>query len=242
MKNKIALVVGAGDNLGSAICKCFSNEGFIVVACRRNGDKLVTLKNEIETSGGIFYGHSLDARKEKDVIEFIKNTEKNIGPIDAAIYNIGGNIKFGITETTARKYYKTWEMAAFGAFLVGREVANYMMGRKSGTIIFTGATASVRGAGGFAAFSGAKHAKRSLAQSMARELGPKGIHVAHVVIDGAIDTPWIKELFNDYYKEKKAIDGLMNPKDIAKNYLWIHKQPRNAWTHEIDLRPWVEKW
>ena len=242
MKNKIALVVGAGDNLGSAICKCFSNEGFIVVACRRNGDKLVTLKNEIETSGGIFYGHSLDARKEKDVIEFIKNTEKNIGPIDAAIYNIGGNIKFGIRETTSRKYYKTWEMAAFGAFLVGREVANYMMGRKSGTIIFTGATASVRGADGFAAFSGAKHAKRSLAQSMARELGPKGIHVAHVVIDGAIDTPWIKELFKDYYKEKKAIDGLMNPKDIAENYLWIHKQPRNAWTHEIDLRPWVEKW
>ena len=242
MKNKIVLVVGAGDNLGSAICKCFSNEGFIVVACRRNGDKLITLKNEIETSGGIFYGHSLDARKEKDVIEFIKNTEKNIGPIDAAIYNIGGNIKFGITETTARKYYKTWEMAAFGAFLVGREVANYMMGRKSGTIIFTGATASVRGADGFAAFSGAKHAKRSLAQSMARELGPKGIHVAHVVIDGAIDTPWIKELFKDYYKEKKAIDGLMNPKDIAENYLWIHKQPRNAWTHEIDLRPWVEKW
>ena len=242
MKNKIALVVGAGDNLGSAICKCFSNEGFIVVACRRNGNKLVTLKNEIETSGGIFYGHSLDARKEKDVIEFIKNTEKNIGPIDAAIYNIGGNIKFGITETTARKYYKTWEMAAFGAFLVGREVANYMMGRKMGTIIFTGATASVRGADGFAAFSGAKHAKRSLAQSMARELGPKGIHVAHVVIDGAIDTPWIKELFKDYYKEKKAIDGLMNPNDIAVNYLWLHKQPRNAWTHEIDLRPWVEKW
>ena len=242
MKNKIALVVGAGDNLGSAICKCFSNEGFIVVACRRNGDKLVTLKNEIETSGGICYGQSLDARKEKDVIEFIKNIEKNIGPIDAAIYNIGGNIKFGITETTSQKYYKTWEMAAFGAFLIGREVANYMINRESGTIIFTGATASVRGADGFAAFSGAKHAKRSLAQSMARELGPKGIHVAHVVIDGAIDTPWIKELFQDYYNEKKAIDGLMNPNDIAGNYLWLYKQPRNAWTHEIDLRPWVEKW
>ena len=242
MKNKIALVVGAGDNLGSAICKCFSNEGFIVVAARRNGDKLANLQKEIETKGGVFYGYSLDARKENDVIEFIKNIEKNIGPIDAAIYNIGGNIKFGITETTSRKYYKTWEMATFGAFLIGREVANYMMDRKSGTIIFTGATASVRGADGFAAFSGAKHAKRSLAQSMARELGPKGIHVAHIVIDGAIDTPWIKELFQDYYNEKKAIDGLMNPKDIADNYLWLHKQPRNAWTHEIDLRPWVEKW
>ena len=242
MKNKVALVVGAGDNLGSAICKCFSNDGFIVVAARRNGDKLANLQKEIETTGGVFHGYSLDARKENDVIEFIKNIEKNIGPIDAAIYNIGGNIKFGITETTSRKYYKTWEMATFGAFLIGREVANYMMDRKSGTIIFTGATASVRGADGFAAFSGAKHAKRSLAQSMARELGPKGIHVAHIVIDGAIDTPWIKELFQDYYNEKKAIDGLMNPKDIADNYLWLHKQPRNAWTHEIDLRPWVEKW
>ena len=242
MKNKIALVVGAGDNLGSAICRSFSNEGFTVVAARRNGDKLVTLQKEIETTDGIFYGYSLDARKENDVVEFIKNIEKNIGPIDAAIYNIGGNIKFGVTETTSQKYYKTWEMAAYGAFLIGREGANYMKERKSGTIIFTGATASVRGADGFAASSGAEHAQRSLAQSMARELGPKGIHVAHIVIDGAIDTPWIKELFQDYYNEKKATDGLMSPKDIADNYLWLHKQPRNAWTHEIDLRPWVEKW
>ena len=242
MKNKVALVIGAGDNLGSAICKCFSNDGFTVVAARRNGDKLVTLHNEIEAMGGVFYGHSLDARKENDVIKFIKNIEKNIGPIDAAIYNIGGNIKFGITETTSQKYYKTWEMSAFGAFLIGREVANYMIERKSGTIMFTGATASVRGGDGFSAFSGAKHAKRALAQSMARELGPKGIHVAHVVIDGAIDTPWIKQLFKDYYNEKKAIDGLMNPNDIASNYLWLHKQSRNAWTHEMDLRPWVEKW
>ena len=242
MKNKVALIIGAGDNLGSAICKCFSNDDFVVVAARRNGDKLVTLQNEIETTGGVFHGYSLDARKENDVVEFIKKIEKNIGPIDAAIYNIGGNIKFGITETTSRKYYKTWEMAAFGAFLFGREVANYMIERKSGTIMFTGATASVRGGDGFSAFSGAKHAKRSLAQSMARELGPKGIHVAHVVIDGAIDTPWIKELFQDYYNEKKPIDGLMNPNDIAGNYLWLHKQPRNAWTHEMDLRPWNEKW
>ena len=133
-------------------------------------------------------------------------------------------------------------MAAFGAFLIGREVAKCMLGRKAGTIIFTGATASIRGRDGFSAFAGAKHAKRSLAQSMARELGPQGIHVAHVVIDGAIDTPWIKELFNDFYNEKKDLDGLMNPNDIANNYLWLHKQPRNAWTHEIDLRPWIEKW
>ena len=133
-------------------------------------------------------------------------------------------------------------MAAFGAFLMGREVAKKMIPRKKGTIIFTGATASIRGGDGFAAFAGAKHAKRALAQSMARELGPKGIHVAHVIIDGAIDTPWIKKLFPDYFKEKKKIDGLMNPDDIARNYIMLHKQPRNAWTQELDLRPWVEKW
>ena len=133
-------------------------------------------------------------------------------------------------------------MAAFGAFLMGREVAKKMIPRKKGTIIFTGATASVRGGDGFAAFAGAKHAKRALAQSMARELGPKGIHVAHVIIDGAINTPWIKKLAPDYVKEKKKIDGIMNPDDIASNYIMLHKQSRNAWTQELDLRPWVEKW
>jgi NAD(P)-dependent dehydrogenase (short-subunit alcohol dehydrogenase family) len=242
MKNKVALVIGAGDNLGSAIAKCFASEGYTIVAARRNGDKLNALKDYIEGKGGIFYGYSLDARKENDVISFIKEIEKNIGSIEVAIYNVGGNIKFGITETSSQKYYKTWEMAAFGAFLIGKEVAKYMITRKVGTIIFTGATASMRGGDGFSAFSGAKQAKRALAQSMSRELGPKGIHVAHVVIDGAIDTPWIKELFNDFYNEKKGLDGLMNPNDIAQNYLWLHKQPRNAWTHEMDLRPWIEQW
>ena len=145
---------------------------------------------------------------------------------------IGGSIGGGLV----------WEMAAFGAFLMGREVAKKMVPRKKGTIIFTGASASVRGKEGFAAFSGAKHAKRALSQSMARELGPKGIHVAHIVIDGAIDTPWVNELFPDYVKEKKKVDGLMNPDDIAQNYLMIHNQPKNAWTYEIDLRPWVETW
>ena len=242
MKNKVALVIGAGDNLGSAIAKCFSNEGYIIVAARRNGDKLNILKEEIELKDGVFHGYSLDARKEEEIINLIEEVEQHIGLIDVAIYNIGGNINFGITETTSKKYYKTWEMAAYGAFLTGREVAKHMLPRKRGTIIFTGATASIRGGKGYAAFSGAKHAKRSLAQSMARELGPRGIHIAHIVIDGAIDTPWIKELFSEFYNEKKEKDGLMNPNDIAQNYLWIHNQPRNAWTHEIDLRPWIETW
>ena len=185
---------------------------------------------------------SLDARKEEDVINFIEKIENEIGEINVAVYNIGANIRFNILETTSRKYYKVWEMAAFGAFLMGREVARKMLPRKKGTIIFTGATASVRGKEGFAAFSGAKQAKRALAQSMAKELAPKGIHVAHIIVDGAIDTPWVNKLFPEYVKEKKKIDGLMKPDDIAQNYLVLHNQPKNAWTFELDLRPWVETW
>ena len=239
MKNKVALVIGAGNNLGAAIARCFSSEGYTVVAARRSGDKLITLQNEIEAKGGIFYGYSLDARKEDDVINFVKEVETNVGPIEVAIYNIGGNIKFGITETTSQKYYKTWEMAAFGAFLIGREVAKCMLERKAGTIIFTGATASIRGSDGFSAFAGAKHAKRSLAQSMARELGPHGVHVAHMIIDGAIDTPWIKENFPDTYALKEK-DGILRPEKIAETYWNVHSQDRSAWTQELDLRPYME--
>ena len=242
MKKKVALVIGAGTSLGSAVARCFARDGLTAVVARRTGEELSTLKKEIEDFGGTCHPFSLDARKEDDVINLINKIENEIGEIAVAVYNIGANIKFGITETTSQKYYKVWEMAAFGAFLMGREVAKKMIPRKKGTIIFTGATASVRGGDGFAAFAGAKHAKRALAQSMARELGPKGIHVAHVIIDGAIDTPWVNKLFPDYVKEKKKIDGLMNPDDIASNYIMLHKQSRNAWTQELDLRPWVEKW
>jgi NAD(P)-dependent dehydrogenase (short-subunit alcohol dehydrogenase family) len=240
--DKVALIIGAGENLGSSIARCFAKEKFKVVVARRNGETLNSLKSEIEEEGGICHSFSLDARKENDVIKFIEEIENEIGPIEVAVYNIGANIKYNITETTSQKYYKVWEMAAFGAFLMGREVSKKMIQRKKGTIIFTGATASMRGGDGFSAFSGAKHAKRALAQSMARELGPKGIHVAHIIIDGAIDTPWVKENFPEFVKQKKDIDGLMNPDDIALNYLWIYKQPKNAWTHELDLRPWIEKW
>ena len=241
-QKKVALVIGAGSSLGSAIARVFASDNYTTVVARRNGDELGPLKEEIESKGGECLSFSLDARKEEDVINFIEKIENEIGEINVAVYNIGANIRFNILETTSRKYYKVWEMAAFGAFLMGREVAKKMVPRKKGTIIFTGASASVRGKEGFAAFSGAKHAKRALSQSMARELGPKGIHVAHIVIDGAIDTPWVNELFPDYVKEKKKVDGLMNPDDIAQNYLMIHNQPKNAWTYEIDLRPWVETW
>ena len=241
-QRKVALVIGAGSSLGSAIARVFASDNYTTVVARRNGDELGPLKEEIESKGGECLSFSLDARKEEDVINFIEKIENEIGEINVAVYNIGANIRFNILETTSRKYYKVWEMAAFGAFLMGREVARKMLPRKKGTIIFTGATASVRGKEGFAAFSGAKQAKRALAQSMAKELAPKGIHVAHIIVDGAIDTPWVNKLFPEYVKEKKKIDGLMKPDDIAQNYLVLHNQPKNAWTFELDLRPWVETW
>jgi short-subunit dehydrogenase len=145
-----------------------------------------------------------------------------------------------ILEETARKYFKVWEMACFAGFLTAREAALRMVPRGKGTILFTGATASLRGGANFAAFAGAKHALRALAQSMARELGPKGVHVAHVVVDGAIDTEFIRSNFPERYALKDQA-GILDPGHIADMYWMLHTQPRDAWTHELDLRPWMEK-
>ncbi|WP_180024785.1 SDR family oxidoreductase [Acinetobacter sp. YH1901134] len=238
---KVALVIGAGDATGGEIAKRFAREGYIACMTRRNADKLQPLIDEIEQLGGKAYGFASDARKEEKVIELIEHIESNIGPIEVMVFNIGANVPCSILEETARKYFKIWEMACFSAFLTGREVAKRMVTRERGTIIFTGATAGVRGAAGFAAFAGAKHALRALAQSMARELGPRNIHVAHVVVDGAIDTDFIKDTFPDLYAKKEQ-DGILNPVHIAENYWHLSQQPRDAWTHELDLRPWMEHW
>jgi len=235
------LVVGAGDATGGAIARRFAREGFIACVTRRTEEKLAPLLERIRADGGEAHGFGSDARKEEDVIELVARIERDIAPIGVAVFNVGGNVRFGITETTAQVYRKVWEMGCFAGFLVGREVAKAMLPRKQGTILFTGATASLRGSAGFAAFAGAKHGLRSLAQSMARELGPQGIHVAHVVIDGAIDTPFIAERFPERYA-LKAQDGILSPDAIAENYWQLHRQHRSAWTHELDLRPWIEKW
>lgn len=238
---KVALVVGAGDATGSAIARRFAKEGFIACVARRNGDQLTPLVEQIEAEGGRAVPFGCDCRKEDLVIDLVETIERDIGPIEVAVHNIGGNVHFPITETTARVYFKVWEMGCFSGFLTGREVAKRMLQRQRGTILFTGATASMRGGAGFAGFAGAKHGLRALAQSMARELGPEGIHVAHVVIDGAIDTKWIEEMFPDRYALKDR-DGILNPDMIAENYWSLHCQPHSAWTHELDLRPWIESW
>lgn len=240
-ENKAILVIGAGDATGGAIARRFAREGYIACVTRRSAEKLEPLLAQIRGNGGRAHGFGSDARQEDEMVGLIERIEREIAPIEVAVFNIGGNVRFPITETTAKVYFKVWEMACFAGFLMGREAARVMLPRGRGTILFTGATASLRGRDGFAAFAGAKHALRALAQSMARELGPKGIHVAHPVIDGAIDTPWIRENFPERYALKEK-DGILNPDSIAETYWQLHCQPRNAWTHEIDLRPWSEPW
>jgi len=242
--NKVALVIGAGDATGGAIARRFARGGYAACATRRSLDKLQPLLEQIRTDGGTAYGFASDARKEEEVVALIEQIEATIGPIEVLVFNIGANAPSSILEETSRKYFKIWEMACFSGFLNGREVARRMVTRtapdRPQTIIFTGATASLRGGANFGSFAGAKHALRALAQSMARELGPRGIHVAHSIIDGAIDTEFIRDNFPERYA-LKAQDGILNPDHIADQYWMLHTQPRDAWTHELDLRPYMEK-
>ena len=238
---KVALVIGAGDATGGAIAKRFAAGGYTACVTRREADKLVPLVESIAAAGGRAHGFGSDARKEEEVVALVEQIERDIGAIEVLVFNIGANVPCSILEETARKYFKIWEMACFGGFLNGREVAKRMVTRGRGTILFTGATAGLRGSANFAAFAGAKHALRALAQSMARELGPRGIHVGHVVVDGAIDTEFIRSTFPERYALKEQ-DGILNPEHIAENYWNLHVQPRDAWTFELDLRPYMEKW
>lgn len=241
-KQKSCIVIGAGDATGSAIAQRFAQGGYDVAMVRRprNIETLEKKVAELNAKGLKAHAYGVDARDEDAIIALFKNVEQDIAPIGVTVFNIGANVFFPITETTAQVYRKVWEMAAYAGFLCGREAAQYMKKQGEGTIIFTGATASIRGGAGFAAFASAKFALRALAQSMARELAPQNIHVIHSIIDGAIDTKWIAKNFPERYTLKK-IDGILNPNDIAEVYYQTHKQNRTAWTHELDLRPYMEK-
>ncbi|MDP1626089.1 SDR family oxidoreductase [Parvibaculum sp.] len=238
-ERKAAIVIGAGDATGGAIARRFAKGGYVACVTRRSEEKLIPLLDQIRSDGGEARGFGSDARKEEEVVELFATVEREVGPVELMVFNIGANVNFPILEMTERVYRKVWEMGAYSGFLTGREAARVMVPRGKGTIIFTGATASLRGGAGFSAFAGAKFALRALAQSMARELGPKGIHVAHPIIDGAIDTAFIRDNFPARYTLKDE-DGILNPDHIAEMYWQLHMQPRDAWTHELDLRPWME--
>lgn len=234
-------VVGAGDFIGAAIVRRFAAEGYAVFAGRRNGDKLAPLVADVEAAGGACAGRTLDARDEAQVAAFLDEAEA-AAPLAACVFNVGGNVRFPILDTTERVFRKVWEMSCLGGFLAGREAARIMLPRGRGSIFFTGATASLRGASGYAAFASAKAGLRAVAQSMARELGPQGIHVAHLVIDSAVDTEWVRARIGAEQAAALAPDALMRPASIAEAYWRMHNQTRDAWTHEMDLRPHGERW
>ena len=239
----VCLVVGAGDGVGGAIARAFGKEGLEVCITRRarNIDQLEELAQSIRDAGGKAHAFGVDARSEDEMIALFDRIEREVGPLEVVVFNIGANVRFDLTETTSRVFQKVWEMACFAGFLTGREAARVMLPRGKGTILFTGASASLRGRQGFSAFSAAKQALRAVAQSAAKELGPRGIHVAHVVVDGAIDGVFARTNIPDR-QERVDRDDILKPEEIANNYVWLHKQQRSAWTHELDLRPWSESW
>jgi NAD(P)-dependent dehydrogenase (short-subunit alcohol dehydrogenase family) len=240
-ESRAALVVGAGPGLGGAVARRFAREGYVACVVRRKEADLEPLCAEIEARGGNALAFGVDARNEDEVVALFDRIEREVAPVEVAVHNIGANVSFPIREMTTRVYFKVWQMGCLSGFLVGREAARRMVPRGRGTILFTGATASLRGRRGMAAFAGAKSALRALAQSMARELGPEGVHVAHVIVDGAIDMPWIRENFPQIVEERGE-GALLQPDAIAESYWQLHRQPRSAWTHELDLRPHIEPW
>ena len=236
-------VIGAGDFIGAEIAKKFAAEGFTVFAGRRNGDKLAPLVAEIEAAGGSIVARSLDARKEEEVTAFLNDADAH-APLEVCIFNVGANVNFPLLETTERVFRKVWEMACYSGFLAGREAARLMLPRGQGNIFFTGATAGLRGGAGYAAFASAKFGIRAVAQAMARELGPSNIHVAHLIIDSGVDTEWVRQRRLESLGPDALAnpDLLMPPASVAESYWQLYSQPRSAWTFEMEIRPFGEKW
>jgi NAD(P)-dependent dehydrogenase (short-subunit alcohol dehydrogenase family) len=240
-----AAVIGAGDFIGAAIAKKFAGEGFTVFVGRRNGERLAPLLAEIEAAGGRAVGRSLDARKEDEIKAFLEAAEA-AAPLDVCIFNVGANVNFRLLETTERVFRKVWEMACCAGFLTAREAARLMLPRSRGNIFLTGATAGLRGGVGYAAFASAKFGLRAVAQSAARELGPQGIHVAHLIIDAGVDTAWVRERIKAREGEAAlanlAPGRLMRPQSVAEAYWQIFEEPPDAWSFEREIRPFGERW
>jgi NAD(P)-dependent dehydrogenase (short-subunit alcohol dehydrogenase family) len=244
-RNATAAIVGAGDYIGAAIARRFAAEGFTIFAGRRNGEKLAPLAAAIEADGGTAFTRSLDARKEEEIVKFLEDANQH-APLEVCIFNIGANVRFPLIETTERVFRKVWEMACYSGFLTVREAARLMLPHGQGNIFVTGATASQRGAAGYAAFASAKFGLRAVAQSAARELGPQNIHVAHLIIDAGVDTQFVRDRIKSQGGEEALANiqpgQLMRPESVANAYWDLYRQPRDAWTFEHEIRPFGERW
>ncbi len=236
----VAVIAGVGEGLGYALGKRFAKGGYNVALVARNAERLARLANAIKAAGGQAFAAPTDVRTEGEVVALFDEVEAEHGAVEVAVYNAGANYRASILETPADMFEKVWKLGCYAGFLFAREAARRMAPRCKGTILFTGATASVRGASNFAAFAAAKGGLRQVAQSMARELGPKHIHVAHVVIDGMIDTVAVRARFPERVKEMPE-NSMLDTDAIAEAFYAIHVQPSSAWTFESDLRPFLEK-
>jgi len=231
MAQDVALIVGVGPGLGAALARRFAEGGFAVAVAARDAGRLRALAQEI---GGRAY--ACDAADAASVERLFEEVERDLGTPHVSIYNAGAYAPGAVIEIEAAEFERCWRILCLGGFLVGQGAARSMVPAGRGTILFTGATASLRGGANFANLAVGKFGLRAVAQSMARELGPKGIHVAHVIIDGQIRSKRYAHL-----EKQRPPDGLLDPAAIAETFWHLHTQPRSAWTLELDLRPWVEK-
>jgi NAD(P)-dependent dehydrogenase (short-subunit alcohol dehydrogenase family) len=236
-----AIIVGAGGGIGAAVAQVLASDGFSVVVSRRTGDALKPLVESIEASGGAALAVPADASDESQVIDLFERAESAFGPPVFTLFNAAGFIRAPIRDLDSRQFEEMWRSTSYGGFLVGREAARRMVPQGRGTILFTGATAAVKASANFAAFAAGKHGLRAVAESMAKELGPEGIHVGHLVIDGIVNVPRVHEQMPEVAAEKGP-EGLIDPKSIAAAMLWLHHQSKDAWTFELDLRPFKEPW
>jgi len=239
-KPQCALIIGAGEGTGAAIARRAAVEGLSVCLIRRNRSRLDDMVRSLRESGSTAHGYCLDATDEAALTEAIEHLEGQVGLLTLAVYNVSGFIKGQVVDLDTDRYREGLDVA-LGGFLAGRAIARRMLTRGQGTIIFTSSTASLRGSAGFAALAGGRHALRSLSQSMARELGPQGIHVAHLVLDGGIDTPALRQAHPDIDLQSGP-DSLLSTEAVAEACWSLHLQPRSGWTQEQVLRPWKEKW
>jgi len=233
MSEGVAVVVGAGPGLGAALAERFAQAGLRVAVARRKGAEAEALAARV---GG--RGYECDATDAESVRSLFGRVRDDLGDPAAVVYNAGAFQRGGILEIDAADFERCWRIGCLGGFHVGQAAAHGMVERSAGTILYTGATASLRGGAGFANLAVPKFGLRALAQSMARELGPKGVHVSHVIIDGQIAS---EDRDASYRESERGEDAVLKPAAIAEAYYGIHAQPRSAWTHELDLRPWVEK-
>ncbi len=243
-EQKKAVVIGVGPEagLGAALCKRFAREGHHVFVAGRTKQQLEGLAESIVAAGGKATAVTADATHEADVLRLFDSVDAaSGGPLDLVVYNAGNNQWGSLREMDAQLFERVWRVCCLGGFLVGTEAARRMLPNGAGTILFTGATASIRGRPPFGAFASAKSALRSLAQTMARDFGPEGIHVAHVIIDGGIRGDKILKRAPEY-AEQKGEDGMLDIDAIADTYWHLYSQHRSAWSHELDVRPFKESW